>query len=126
MQPNLLKYLDRRVPRYTSYLTAAQFGPAINSGAYECWLAALPATERVSVYVHVPFCAELCLYCGCHTTVVRRYAPVEAYVGLLEGEIALVGSVLGGRSATHLHWGGGTPTILAPHDFRRVDGGTAG
>ncbi len=120
MLPNLLKHLDRRIPRYTSYPTAAQFGPAIDAHACTHWLATLPATAAVSVYVHVPFCAELCLYCGCHTTVARRYAPVEAYAELLVREIALVGGILGGRAATHLHWGGGTPTILAPHDFRRV------
>ena len=120
MALNLLKYLDRRIPRYTSYPTAAQFGPGIDAGSYERWLAALPVTAPVSVYVHVPFCAELCLYCGCHTTVARRYAPVEAYVELLTREIALVGGIVGGRPAIHLHWGGGTPTILAPDDFRKV------
>ncbi len=120
MALNLLKYLDRRIPRYTSYPTAAQFGPGIDAGSYQRWLAALPVTASVSVYVHVPFCAELCLYCGCHTTVARRYAPVEAYVELLTREIALVGGILGGRPAIHLHWGGGTPTILAPDDFRKI------
>ena len=120
MLPDLLKYLNRRIPRYTSYPTAAQFGPEIDARAYARWLAGLPAAAPVSVYVHVPFCAELCLYCGCHTTVARHYAPVEAYVELLLREIALVGCVLGRRSATHLHWGGGSPTILAPRDFRRV------
>ena len=120
MLPNLLKYLDLRIPRYTSYPTATQFGLEIDARSYARWLATLPAAAPVSVYVHVPFCAELCLYCGCHMTVARRYAPVEAYVELLLREIALVGRVLGGRSATHLHWGGGTPTILAPRDFRKV------
>ncbi len=120
MALSLLKHLDRRIPRYTSYPTAAQFGAEIDAGSYQRWLAALPATAPVSVYVHVPFCAELCLYCGCHTTVARRYAPIEAYIELLTREIALVGSILGGRPATHLHWGGGTPTILAPDDFRKV------
>ncbi len=120
MLPDLLKYLDRRIPRYTSYPTAAQFGPEIDARSYARWLATLPASAPVSIYVHVPFCAELCLYCGCHTTVARRSAPVEAYAELLLREIALVGRVLGGRSATHLHWGGGTPTILARRDFRRV------
>jgi oxygen-independent coproporphyrinogen III oxidase len=120
MALSLLKHLNRRIPRYTSYPTAAQFGAEIDAGSYQRWLAALPATAPVSVYVHVPFCAELCLYCGCHTTVARRYAPIEAYIELLTREIALVGSILGGRPATHLHWGGGTPTILAPDDFRKV------
>lgn len=120
MQPDLLKYLDRRIPRYTSYPTAAQFGPEVDARCYERWLGALPTAASVSIYIHVPFCAELCLYCGCHTTVVRGYAPVEAYVELLLREIALVGRVLGGRFATHLHWGGGTPNILTPGDFGRV------
>jgi oxygen-independent coproporphyrinogen-3 oxidase len=120
MLPNLLKYLDRRIPRYTSYPTAAQFSAAVDAQSYARWLAALPATEPVSLYVHVPFCAELCLYCGCHTTVARGYAPVAAYVELLEREIALVGRILGGRPVAHLHWGGGTPTILAPADFHSV------
>jgi oxygen-independent coproporphyrinogen III oxidase len=120
MLPSLLKYLDQRIPRYTSYPTAVQFGPEIDARSYAGWLTTLPAPAPVSVYVHVPFCAELCLYCGCHTAVARHYAPVEAYVELLLREIALVGRALGGRSATHLHWGGGTPTILASRDFHRV------
>lgn len=120
MRSDWLKYLDRRIPRYTSYPTAVQFGPEIGAATYEHWLAALPADAPVSIYIHVPFCAELCLYCGCHTTVARRYAPVAAYVGLLEREIALVGRVAGRRTTVQIHWGGGTPTMLAPQDFMRV------
>jgi oxygen-independent coproporphyrinogen III oxidase len=120
MLPHWPQYLDLRVPRYTSYPTAAQFAPEIDAAWYARWLASLPVTAPVSLYVHVPFCAELCLYCGCHTTVARRYGPIEAYVELLLREIALVGGILGSRPATHLHWGGGTPTILAPRDFQRV------
>jgi oxygen-independent coproporphyrinogen-3 oxidase len=120
MQANLLKYLDRRLPRYTSYPTAVQFGPAIDAAAYECWLAALPADAPVSLYLHVPFCAELCLYCGCHTTVARRHGPVAAYAHLLEREIDLIGARLGGQSVTHIHFGGGTPTMLQPNELRRI------
>ena len=83
-----LKYLDRRIPRYTSYPTAAQFGPNVDTGASSVGWKRF-RRGPVSVYVHVPFCAELCLYCGCHTTVARRYAPVEGYVELLTREIAL-------------------------------------
>jgi oxygen-independent coproporphyrinogen-3 oxidase len=75
MQLHLLEHLERRIPRYTSYPTAAQFGSNITGTVYEDWLAALPANEAVSIYIHIPFCAELCLYCGCHTTVARGYAP---------------------------------------------------
>lgn len=120
MQANWLKYLDRRLPRYTSYPTAVQFGPAIDAAAYESWLTALPAEAPVSLYLHVPFCAELCLYCGCHTTVARRDAPVAAYAALLEQEIALIGARLAGQNVTHIHFGGGTPTMLQPRAFMRI------
>ncbi len=121
MNANLLPYLDRKIPRYTSYPTAVQFKPDVNAARYDAWLAELPADQPLSIYLHVPFCAELCLYCGCHTTVARRYGPVAAYVDLLEREIALVARRLGKRHrAVHVHWGGGTPTMLSPADFERV------
>jgi oxygen-independent coproporphyrinogen-3 oxidase len=121
LPPALLRSLDRRLPRYTSYPTAVQFNAEVDALAYARWLRTLPAGERLSLYLHVPFCAELCLYCGCHTTVARSYAPVEGYAELLEREIALVGRHLGARrKAAHVHWGGGTPTMLAAADFERV------
>ncbi len=120
MQPDLLKSLERRVPRYTSYPTAVQFGPEVGAATYAEWLADLPPRAPVSLYLHVPFCAELCLYCGCNTTVVRRYGPVEAYVALLEREIAAVSAIAGARAVTHLHWGGGSPTMLSLPDFGRL------
>jgi oxygen-independent coproporphyrinogen-3 oxidase len=121
MDSHLLHHLDRRIPRYTSYPTAVQFGPEVNQATYQAWLAALPAEQPISIYLHIPFCAELCLYCGCHTTVARRYGPVAAYVDLLEREIALVGRHLGvRRTAVHIHWGGGTPTMVSPPDFQRI------
>ena len=114
---------DRRLPRYTSYPTAPHFDPAIDAGTYAGWLRAIPAGETLSLYLHVPFCAALCLYCGCHTTVVRRYAPIAAYVDMLEREIALIAEHLGtGRQVSHIHWGGGTPTILSAADLLRITG----
>jgi oxygen-independent coproporphyrinogen III oxidase len=120
MSLNLLKYLDRRVPRYTSYPTAMQFGPSADARSYRHWLEALPPAVPVSLYLHVPFCAELCLYCACHTTVARRHTPVAAYAELLEREIALVGRYLAGQSVTQIHFGGGTPTMMRPHELLRV------
>lgn len=120
MQTKWLKYLDRRLPRYTSYPTAVQFGAGIDGAACERWLTALPIDAPVSLYLHVPFCAELCLYCGCHTTVARRHAPVAAYAELLEREIDLIGARLAGHTVTHLHFGDGTPTMLRPNELMQI------
>lgn len=119
----LLARYGRPVPRYTSYPTAPHFTPEVTGETYAAWLAAVPAEAAVSVYVHVPFCAELCLYCGCQTAVVRNATPVTAYAERLEEEIARVRARLPGRlTLKHLHFGGGTPTMLADADFARVMG----
>jgi oxygen-independent coproporphyrinogen III oxidase len=121
MPANLLQLFDRRVPRYTSYPTAVQFVDEVGGSTYAEWLAALPVEVPLSIYLHVPFCTELCLYCGCHTTVAHNYSPVAAYADLLEREISLIGRHLDGRRrVVHIHWGGGTPTMLLPRDFARL------
>jgi oxygen-independent coproporphyrinogen-3 oxidase len=112
-QTNSLALAERNVPRYTSYPTAPHFSAAVDAAAYGGWLAALPGRATLSLYIHVPFCTELCFYCGCNTHAVRRREPVETYAERLVDEIALLDG-LKGRKLTHLHWGGGTPSILGP------------
>lgn len=118
----LIARWDGRLPRYTSYPTAVQFHPGVTEATVRAWLAALPAQAPLSLYLHVPFCRRMCWYCGCHTVVVNRAAPVEAYVDVLIEEIALWRAAIGARHrVTHVHWGGGTPSILGAAQWRRVD-----
>ena len=117
------RYAALRVPRYTSYPTSPHFTAAIGETEYRSWLRGLPPGEPVSIYIHVPFCREMCWYCGCHTTVSRRQAPVSRYVATLVREMELVGAALG-RQLTigHTHWGGGSPTLLSPDDVAQIHG----
>jgi oxygen-independent coproporphyrinogen-3 oxidase len=104
--------LERAVPRYTSYPTAPNFSAAVDANVYRSWLDGLPGEATLSLYLHVPFCRELCHYCGCHTKATLRDEPIEAYAQRLVEEIALVANHAGRRKVTHIHWGGGTPSIL--------------
>lgn len=115
-EPLVRKY-DRPVPRYTSYPTAAQFTGAVGVTAYRAWLAALPARTAVSLYVHLPFCRQLCWFCGCHTTVLNRTERLAAYLGLLEREAEAVAGALEAPQLAAMYWGGGTPTILAADEM---------
>jgi oxygen-independent coproporphyrinogen-3 oxidase len=118
MDQALLAKHDRPVPRYTSYPTAPHFGPAIGAEAYGGWLQALPADATISLYAHVPFCDSLCWFCGCHTRVVRRYGGIRAYMETMAAEAALVaGSIPARHRLTHLHFGGGSPSILQPPEI---------
>jgi oxygen-independent coproporphyrinogen-3 oxidase len=114
------KYLTERIPRYTSYPTAPHFSAAVGPAVYRDWLRALPDTDRLSLYLHVPFCKTLCWYCGCHTSVTRHREPIERYMRTLEREIALVAELSGSHQVAHIHWGGGTPTIVGPEIFASV------
>jgi oxygen-independent coproporphyrinogen-3 oxidase len=118
---DLLSRYDQRVPRYTSYPTAPHFHAGVGEETYRRWLADLDPAAALSLYVHIPFCDSLCWFCGCHTKIVHRYAPVGTYLKLLLREIALVAEALAGRRrACHVHLGGGTPTMLAGADLERL------
>ncbi len=121
---HLIAKYGGRVPRYTSYPTAVQFSAAIDAADYHQWLAALDRADgAVSIYIHVPFCAQLCWYCGCHTKVVNSRAPIADYVGDLLAEIDLVASALSERLAIGaIHFGGGTPNMLSPDELTIIVG----
>ena len=75
------RYGESRLPRYTSYPTAPRFSPSIGAGTYRDWLANIPKSEPVSLYLHVPFCRSMCWYCGCHTTITERDQPRSSSIG---------------------------------------------
>jgi oxygen-independent coproporphyrinogen-3 oxidase len=120
------RYARLQVPRYTSYPTAAEFTPAVASADQQGWLQNLDTAEAVSVYLHVPYCRELCLYCGCNTKKAMRDDVITAYRAALEREIALVRDALcGPLRIARLHWGGGTPSILGAEGLASVMGSCA-
>src|SRR5207344_3450954 len=102
------------------------FNAAVGPETYAGWLEELPDEATLSLYLHVPFCAELCHYCGCHTKIVRRREPVEAYADLLSKEIELVAARTAPRTVSAIHWGGGTPSMLGPERLVSLAGQLAG
>ncbi len=116
-----LKYATRSVPRYTSYPTAPHFGDGVDGATLAAWLAALPDDRPLSIYLHVPYCRAICHYCGCHTKAALRDDPVIDYAQGLVQEIGLVAAAIGRRLPVgHIHWGGGTPSLLPVESFRAV------
>lgn len=104
--------LTANLPRYTSYPTALHFGP-MEEGLYREWLSAMPAGSPLSLYVHIPFCHELCRYCGCHSSVTRNDARIARYAAALEQEAGTLARALPADGLVqHLHLGGGTPSAL--------------
>jgi oxygen-independent coproporphyrinogen-3 oxidase len=109
---SLERYARQTLPRYTSYPTAPHFAP-MEAAAYGDWLGAIEAEDRLSLYLHIPFCRALCWYCGCHTAVTRSAARTGRYAAGLVAEAALLAAALPAASAVEaLHLGGGTPSAL--------------
>ena len=104
----LLKRYNGPAPRYTSYPPAPQWQSA-NGGLLVS--AVRRSTAPLSLYVHVPFCEHLCLYCGCNVVVQKDHAIAEPYLKHLAAEMDLL-EIAHGRLVTQMHWGGGTPTYL--------------
>ena len=118
MRIDRLALAESKVPRYTSYPTAAQFSPSVGAAELAGWLGSQEPKLPASLYVHVPFCRKLCLYCGCNTSITSRAAPVARFLDALAREIDIVAALLPGRlSLAHLHLGGGTPSILEAGQF---------
>jgi oxygen-independent coproporphyrinogen-3 oxidase len=114
-------YARRAVPRYTSYPTAPHFAADFPEAVYRGWLARLDPGEPISLYLHVPFCKQMCWYCGCNMKLAARYAPLADYVEHLIAEIDLIADAMPARMpVAHLHLGGGTPTALDPDDLALV------
>ena len=75
-----LALAERSAPRYTSYPTSPHFSKEIGDETTREWLAgAQPRRKKLSLYFHVPFCREICAFCGCHTKALRQDAPLTSY-----------------------------------------------
>lgn len=120
-------HLTGRYPRYTSFPTAPHFHAGVDGETFADWLYRLPEAQDVSLYVHVPYCDSLCWFCGCHMKVMNRAGPVTRYVAALTAEASLVAESMGRKPrVAHLHFGGGSPTILSPRDIEHLMTGLRG
>ncbi len=120
----LIKKYGLAGPRYTSYPTALQFHEGFDAEAYRRFVQAsnddlIP--RPLSLYVHLPFCKELCYYCACNKKVTRNRERAETYLHYLDKEIQLQGKLFDSdRQVIQLHFGGGTPTYYDDIQLRHI------
>jgi oxygen-independent coproporphyrinogen-3 oxidase len=126
IDPVLIRKYDVSGPRYTSYPTADRFVETFGEATFRQWLSSRNIggiTQPLSLYVHVPFCSNICFYCGCNKIVTRDRSKAVQYLEYLEREIGLTAGLLDGdRHVTQMHWGGGTPTFLGRDGMRTLCG----
>jgi oxygen-independent coproporphyrinogen III oxidase len=114
----LAKY-NRPGPRYTSYPTAPVWNDAFGPNDLEkVFDEAETARTPVSLYMHIPFCESLCLFCACNVVIQKNKAVAPPYLDVLKNETERVSrSISKDRPVVQFHWGGGTPTYLSPEQI---------
>jgi len=120
-EPFLEKY-NRPGPRYTSYPTAPvwqdNFGP---DDLEQFYASANAARTPVSLYMHLPFCESLCLFCACNVVITKDHSVAPPYIQTLEREIEHISHFVSrDRQVVQFHWGGGTPTYLTPPQMEQL------
>ena len=115
--PLHIKKYDKPGPRYTSYPPANFFNGGFSKEemTHQIVQSNLDNPQNVSFYFHVPFCPQLCHFCGCNTELMRQKQFVERYFEAMKKEFNEVAKLIDkSRPVTQIHWGGGTPN---PHSI---------
>lgn len=113
VDPLWLEKWNRAVPRYTSYPTAPQFHVLETEKIFESFARSGASNKPLSLYIHIPFCKTMCLFCGCSVVLNRKPERARSYLKKLLSEMALSSRTLGvKKTISQLHLGGGTPTSL--------------
>lgn len=126
LTPQLLERYDVAGPRYTSYPTAPMWGddvgPAVAADILTQSNQVVDGVARpLSLYTHLPFCRQLCLFCGCNVIVRSNHDWADDYLATLKRDVAAVGRLVDpDRPVVQFHWGGGTPTYFHPEQLEEL------
>lgn len=117
----LITKCQTNAPRYTSYPTADRFSLEFDKNHIIQSLRNHEYKEPISLYIHMPFCNTLCLFCACNKIITNDRSKIKTYISYLEREIKLYFDLIGRRlEVIQLHFGGGTPSWLSPDEIDLV------
>jgi oxygen-independent coproporphyrinogen III oxidase len=122
--PEILNKYNIPGPRYTSYPTAPEWNDSYGSSDFEAALTQSNSAKPVrplSLYMHLPFCEKLCLFCGCNVVISKNHEVTLPYMQALKWEIDQMARRLSpDRPVVQFHWGGGTPAYLSPAQMEEL------
>ena len=120
---DVLKRFNQQGPRYTSYPTAPLFSTGFTAEDFRNEIIATNEDNDrpLSLYLHFPFCAKLCYFCGCTMRVTHDRKLISQYNDYIKREIDLIAPLVSkNRKVVQMHWGGGTPSYLLPEEIREI------
>ena len=120
---DVLKRFNQQGPRYTSYPTAPMFTTDFTADDFRNEVVATNEDNDrpLSLYLHFPFCAKLCYFCGCTMRVTHDRKLISQYNDYIKRELDIIAPLVSrSRKVVQMHWGGGTPSYLLPEEIREI------
>ncbi len=120
----LLHRYDVALPRYTSYPTVPYWNHA--SLNVQLWASAVrerfaAENQTLCLYIHLPFCEELCTYCACNKRITKNHAVETPYLESVLQEWQMYLQLFESKPVIkEIHLGGGTPTFFSPENLQRL------
>ena len=124
MKQEIIQKYNVPVPRYTSYPPANYFEASFDEEDYRKAIRQSDGQQpaEISFYLHIPFCAQLCHYCGCNSYPYADKEQTNQYIRALHKEIELItGELNPARKIAQIHYGGGTPTLLPAEKIKALN-----
>ncbi|MBS1509016.1 MAG: oxygen-independent coproporphyrinogen III oxidase [Bacteroidetes bacterium] len=124
---SLLTKYDKSTPRYTSYPTVPYW--EAETLTFELWKQSVRDTfvnenGELCIYVHLPFCENLCTFCACNKRITKNHSVEDKYIQTVLKEWKLYLEILSTQpTIREIHLGGGTPTFFSPENLTRLVSG---
>jgi oxygen-independent coproporphyrinogen-3 oxidase len=119
---HLLQKYNVPVPRYTSYPTVPYWKEGIDVVRWkELFKEQFQHTNlenKLSLYIHLPFCESLCTYCGCNKKITTNHNVENAYINTVLKEWKMYRTLMNKAPIIReIHLGGGTPTFFSAENL---------
>ena len=121
---NLVQKYNIPGPRYTSYPTVPYWDAATFNKKDWLKTAKLALNESneqegITIYIHLPFCEQLCTFCGCHKRITKNHSVEEPYIQTVLKEWDLYCKILDKKpNVKEIHLGGGTPSFFKAENLK--------
>lgn len=123
---DLIEKCQSNAPRYTSYPTADKFNTSYTGitqlSQINNVFNVARVSDKISLYIHIPYCNTLCLFCACNKIITNNRKNITTYIQYLEREIKLYRQLINNQklSVIQLHFGGGSPSWLSQDEITQV------
>lgn len=120
-EETLIKKYQKGLPRYTSYPTANRFNKSFEHKTQKTELEKILKYKSISLYIHIPFCNTLCLFCSCNKIITNKRDKIDIYLDYIEKELKIYQQIWRAKIVLdNIHFGGGSPSWMTVEQLKKM------